>query len=253
MSDRKPGRRRRSALGERQKARVPEGYSPGRHLIFTFLSGAALFVGLLTWLSMSALRLEALLIVPVTIALANGLEYSFHRWPMHRRLRRWRVFDSAFRNHTLSHHRVFDEVDHDIVQRRDLFFVLTSSSSVALTMLFVLALTLALRPLVGHDAALLAGLTLTAYALALELLHLAFHLAEPWQRSWLLRNRVFQELRALHRAHHDPHEMTKANFNIVVPLTDWAVGTLVWPDRRRFRRPTSANGPLNAVTPQDLH
>ncbi len=245
MSDRKPGRRRRSALGERQKARVPDGYSPGRHLALTLLSGAVLLLGLMVWLLVAPLRLEALLIVPVTIAIANGLEYSFHRWPMHRRLRRWRVFDSAFRNHTLSHHRVFDEVDHDIVDRRDLFFVLTSSGSVALTMVFVLVLTVVLRPLVGHDAAVLAGLTLTAYAMALEILHVAFHLPEPWQRSRWLRGRVFQELRALHRAHHDPHEMTKANFNIVVPLTDWAVGTLVWPDRRRFSPRAAAR--------QDLH
>ena len=41
-----------------------------------------------------------------------------------------------------------------------------------------------------------------------------------------------RRLRVLHQLHHRPEEMTRTNFNLTFPLTDWLAGTLKEPTSR---------------------
>ena len=66
--------------------------------------------------------------------------------------------------------------------------------------------------------------TTVGYYLAYELIHFCDHLPEGHP---VTRLPGFRYMRAHHRAHHAPMRMHSMNFNIVFPLTDWLVGTLV--------------------------
>jgi len=44
---------------------------------------------------------------------------------------------------------------------------------------------------------------------------------------WPMNTRLHRNLRRHHRAHHDPRMMTRYNFNIVFPFTDWIMGSLM--------------------------
>ena len=75
-------------------------------------------------------------------------------------------------------------------------------------------------------AATVVALSLTLYAASVETMHILFHCPGSWMRLPVMRSRGFQYLLEHHRAHHDPHLMTKWNFNIAFPLFDWAMGTM---------------------------
>ena len=60
-------------------------------------------------------------------------------------------------------------------------------------------------------------LTGTAYFLTYEWLHFAYH--QP-ASSWIGRNRIVVRLRRQHLVHHDPHRMTRVNFNVTFPIGD---------------------------------
>ena len=122
------GRRRRSALQERLSQRIPAWYHPVTHFLFN-VGAAIAMIGVLTWLGAhSDFRPAALFAVPLALLFANFVEWVFHRFPMHKRQR---FLDRFFRHHTLMHHRYFDDVDTDITDRKELYFVLTTAHASA--------------------------------------------------------------------------------------------------------------------------
>jgi len=64
--------------------------------------------------------------------------------------------------------------------------------------------------------------TAVGYFLTYEWLHWAYH-QPPTTRIGRLR--VVRRLRRHHLVHHDPHRMTKVNFNITFPIGDRLFGT----------------------------
>ena len=229
------GRRvQRDVLRERWNARVPRWYSPLAHLLLNAVVAAALVAWFAFELRTHGIRPLAVLVVPVALAFANALEHAVHRGPMHHR-RRW--FDGLFRRHTLQHHRFFTREHMEIRSRRELFFVLFPVQFGLMAVTGTVLAFVALRAAVHTDVAALAALTFVAYFLALEWLHLAFHLPSAWFERGPLRGRALRALREHHRIHHDPRLMSRFNFNITVPWTDRARGTVY--GRARAPRPVT--------------
>lgn len=221
-------RAKRRALHERLAARVPSWYSPLGHLV-----GNAVLTGGLVYLfaaRMGEVRPWAWLFLPAALLVGNVVEFLIHRYPMHKRTRH---LDRFFKSHTLVHHRVFDEHDFDVEAGRDVYFVLTTVHTTALS-LGVLALVYAALLLsVGPDVASITSIGLASYAMAVEVMHLVLHLPERWYQRWPLQWSLLRYLREHHRRHHDPRLMTRYNFNLAFPVTDFIVGT-------RYRPPTTA-------------
>jgi hypothetical protein len=166
--------------------------------------------------------------VPVTFLFANFVEYRGHKGPMHGRVH---GLGLLFERHTLQHHRYFTHDTMAYETTRDfkmvlfppvmLLFFLGAVATPIAALLFALA---------TRNVALLFVATAVGYFLTYEWLHLCHH-ARP--DGLLGRVGVLRRLRAHHRAHHDPANMTRGNFNITFPVCDAIFGT-------RLRAPREA-------------
>jgi fatty acid hydroxylase family protein len=155
--------------------------------------------------------------------LANSfVEWATHRWFMHRRSR---ILPWAYELHAVSHHGMFgaDETYHaqDDEMRahvtfvpRDYILILAANAP-----LWCAAEWLCGRPvLAGCFLATLGGLQ------AFNTLHWAMHVPAD---NWLQRRGLFKFLKEHHRLHHRRQDR---NLNVVFPLADLVLGTLVTKD-----------------------
>lgn len=160
------------------------------------------------------------LTVPLAFLYANLVEYSGHRWVMHRKVR---GLGLIYERHAGQHHRFFTDRHMELEGWRDLQAVLFPAVLMVFYFgAFALPLGLLLAWLTTVNVALLFVLVALAYYLNYELLHLAYHLPEG---SAVLQMPFIPRLRRLHHRHHDPRLMATRNFNITYPIGDWLFGT----------------------------
>lgn len=157
------------------------------------------------------------------------VEWWVHRTVMHRHslpgaLYRWLpYFERAFRNHAVLHHAVYyatyDHEPDEHGRRLNLQFHVSDlvSSNLFVAPLHVLYL---LTEPVGSLA--LASL-ITFYMFTWNALHVEMHI--PSNRWWF-HHRVF---RFLNRHHYMHHVYPGRNFNVVLPLADYMLGTVARP------------------------
>ncbi len=196
----------------------PKNYSGWRHFAMTNAIG-------LSTIAFCASRLEDVkpwewAIVPAGFFIGNIGEYQFHRGPMHHR---WERLKAGYQRHTLRHHRFYTHEAMSVDSSDDFHIVLFPVwfLPVILTV-FAIPLGLAARWLVSPNAGWLMVLTIAAYFLNYEWLHLAYHLPET---HWVYRIPYLKELRKLHTNHHNPELMQRWNFNITYPVADLLYGT----------------------------
>ena len=197
---------------------IGRSYSGVLH--FTFTSVGSLAVVALAIANVKAPKAFELCTVPITFFFANFVEYRGHKGPMHGRVR---GLDLLFERHTQQHHRYFTHETMAYETTRDfkmvlfppvmlLFFLGGVATPIAALLFFTAT----------RNVALLFVATAVAYFLTYEWLHLCHH-ARP--DGWLGKFGLLRVLRAHHRAHHDPANMTRGNFNITFPVCDAIFGT----------------------------
>lgn len=173
------------------------------------------------------------------VALVGGLlvgtsaVYFGHRYPMHRVLP---PLEIAYDHHTRCHHMIFNEGQTEITSIDDVdMIMLPTRHALGLCAVLIPLLTVPWL-LLGLDAALVFAAVAWLYYLVYELVHLAAHLrvGGPLDSvpglGWLLRH---------HRRHHAWALMHHGNFSMLIPLWDWALGTLL-PPRRPGARVTAS-------------
>ena len=175
----------------------------------------------------------------ICVVQASFFEWAFHRYWLHRP---W-LPESCFTSHTLIHHQL---CKHD-----DTFHVHDQEQEEALTFQWwggPLLIALNLLPWLGAWWALsAAGLalpfaaclvtiaaTIAIYYAAYEGFHYLMHRPSI---GWIERSRPFRFLERHHRLHHT--HMGK-NFNVVCPLADLSLGTLLLRDSAPPRRTSPA-------------
>jgi hypothetical protein len=163
----------------------------------------------------------------VATVFASFFEWSLHRFVMHRPVGR---FVYAYRAHTLTHHRVF-RADHTYHLRHEADKeqvpmawwngpVLIAACQIP----FVLAGWFS-----GHFAVEWGALAACIfYYAAYEYLHWCMHI--PRKRH-VERSGLFFRLNGHHLLH---HRYMRKNFNVVLPLADLILGTLMLRSKVRF-------------------
>ena len=165
---------------------------------------------------------------------ASFFEWCLHRFLMHRPLGGMRY---AYERHALVHHRVFraDESYHlrREADRRTIPMAWWNGPALIAVcgLPFVTASLLLRQPGLVVGALASIGLYYGAY----EYLHWCMHL--PRQRR-LERSGLFYRLNGHHLLH---HRYMHKNFNVVLPLADLFLGTLLLRSRVQFRQ---AQGPM---------
>ena len=147
-------------------------------------------------------------------------EWALHRFFMHRPTAGWRY---PFERHTLVHHRIF-RADHtyhvaEEKHKRTIPMAWWNGPAIVAVCLvpFLIAAVLSRKWGVLCGAAIAS----TAYFAAYEYLHWCMHL--PRQRH-VERSGIFFRLNGHHLLH---HRYMHKNFNVVLPLADLLLGTLL--------------------------
>ena len=161
--------------------------------------------------------------VLIGIVQASFFEWAFHRYWLHRP---WQP-KGVFTSHTLVHHQlckyedtfhVEHEEQHEAIHFQWWGGVLLMAANVTPWFLvgrFLLPATPWVPFVIGLASAFF------VYYLLYESMHYLMH--KP-RIGWLERSRVFQFLKHHHQIHHV--HMDK-NLNVLLPLADWALGSLV--------------------------
>jgi sterol desaturase/sphingolipid hydroxylase (fatty acid hydroxylase superfamily) len=199
---------------------VLPGWTLPRHLARTFAIATG-FAAVGGWLVVGA-AWWMWLAVPAFWLVANVVEWTIHRYPMHRPM----VPRVLYTNHSLVHHRAFDGADQEIRTTHELSLVMMPWYT--LLFVFASASPLALAAwLVGGPA--LAGvflLSAVSYFLFYELVHTLHHLPQAvLRRSWWGRRRLLAAMRRHHHSHHRLERMTEVNFNVTFAIADRLLGT----------------------------
>jgi hypothetical protein len=169
-------------------------------MLFSFLWAAAGFVA---WL-----------------VVASFFEWVLHRYVMHRPLG---AFTYPFRAHAIVHHGIF-KADHTYHLQKESdkeTIPMAWWNGAALTAIAMIP-AVPLAWVVGQWALLVgAFLGMTTYYCVYEYIHWCMHL--PRQRM-VERSGLFFRLNGHHLLH---HRYMHKNFNVVMPLADWCLGTLL--------------------------
>ena len=208
---------RRDAVRAEVLARIPRWYNPWAHLAFPSLVGIGMIAA-----SVHVLRnptpLE-LLVVPLVLVLSNFNEWRIHKHVLHRRS--WPL-ETLFWRHTPEHHVIFIRDDMAMRSAREFHLVLIPAYGIVAIFVTTLPITIGLWLLSPNVAALWVA-TSMGYVVAYEWLHLAYHMPAD---SVVGRSRLVARLRHHHAVHHTPELMQRWNFNVTVPIADWALGTI---------------------------
>lgn len=208
-----------------RKNKVGRIYSGPGH--FAFTAGASLAVIVFCVLRLDDVRPLEWLTIPLAFFYSNLSEYLGHRFVMHKKRP---GLGLVYERHTRQHHRFFTENEMALEQGRDHFAVLFPPVLIVFFLgAFFLPAYFLIAWLLSANVALLFVATGVAYFLNYELFHFAWHAKEG---SWIHRVPGLKAMGELHRRHHRPGLMAKANFNITYPISDWLFGTLDLKDRK---------------------
>lgn len=167
----------------------------------------------------------------IATIVGSFFEWSLHRFVMHRPVGK---FEYAYRAHTHVHHKVFkaDHTYHLIHDHDKATIPMAWWNGPVLITIFCLPF-LAASFVFGTWAIILgAFLAFVGYYGAYEYIHWCMHLpkARRLERSWF-----FRRLNGHHLLH---HRYMRKNFNVVLPLADLCLGTLMVRSKMIFSQPT---------------
>lgn len=169
----------------------------------------------------------------IAVVMTSFFEWAIHRFVMHKPVGK---FDYAFRAHAVVHHQVF-KADHT-------YHLIKESDKETIPMawwngpVLILLAQIPMLPvaLIAGKWAILAGsvTAVTCYYIAYEYIHWCMHL--PKKRH-VERSGIFFRLNGHHLLH---HRYMHKNFNVVFPLADFIMGTLLLRSKIKFAQ---ARGP----------
>jgi hypothetical protein len=162
---------------------------------------------------------------------ASFFEWVLHRFVMHRAVGN---FTYAFRAHTHIHHKVF-KADHSyhLSDEKDKATIPMAWWNGPVLVAICTLPFIACAFIFGSWGLALGALAgFAAYYGAYEYMHWCMHLpkARRIERSWL-----FRRLNGHHLLH---HRYMQKNFNVVFPLADLCLGTLMLRSKCHFAQPT---------------
>jgi hypothetical protein len=168
-----------------------------------------------------------------TVFFASFFEWALHKYFMHRPVGK---FDYAFRAHALVHHQTF-KADHTyhLINEEDKKTIPMAWWNGPVLIAIGITPFIAASFFIGTWAILLGSVIACAsYYGAYEYIHWCMHL--PRQRN-IERSGIYFRLNGHHLLH---HRYMHKNFNVVLPLADLCLGTLMLRSRVHFKQ---AQGP----------
>ena len=170
------------------------------------------------------------------IVVSSFFEWSLHRFVMHKAIGK---FDYPFRAHAIVHHQTF-KADHTyhLTNEEDKETIPMAWWNGPVLIAFAILPSLLVSWVVGHWAfAVGAVLSVSSYYGAYEYIHWCMHLPK---RRHIERSGIFFRLNGHHLLH---HRYMHKNFNVVLPLADLFLGTLMLRAKTHFAQARGAAVP----------
>jgi hypothetical protein len=169
----------------------------------------------------------------VTIIFASFFEWALHKYFMHRPFGK---FTYPFKRHALVHHHIFKADESYLLQREEDKYTIPMAWWNGPVLIAVGAIPLVLFSWLSHHWTFLLGAipAAAAYYGAYEYIHWCMHLP---RKRYVERSGIFFRLNGHHLLH---HRYMHKNFNVVMPLADLCLGTLLVRSKIQFKQ---AEGP----------
>lgn len=174
--------------------------------------------------------------IGANVIFASFFEWFLHKYVMHRPVGSFRY---AFHAHAVVHHQVF-KADHTyhLIEEKDKETIPMAWWNGPVLILIGALPSLAFSLWTGHYAVLAgAFIAFVAYYGTYEYLHWCMHL--PKQRR-VEKPWFFRRLNGHHLLH---HRYMHKNFNVVLPIADFCLGTLILRSKVRFAQATGPSVP----------
>jgi hypothetical protein len=167
----------------------------------------------------------------VAVVFASFFEWALHRFVMHRRVK---FFSYPFEKHAMVHHQIFkaDETYHLIKEEDKYTIPMAWWNGPAIIAVGIIPFVVAAVLLKSWGIICGSLLACCAYYGAYEYIHWCMHL--PKKRS-VERSGIFFRLNGHHLLH---HRYMGKNFNVVFPLADLCLGTLLLRSKIHFKQAT---------------
>ena len=165
---------------------------------------------------------------------ASFFEWTLHRFLMHRPLGK---FTYPFERHALIHHRIFKADPSYHLRREEDKHTIPMAWWNGPVLIAVGLIPFALASFYIGGWGLIIGATVacSAYYGAYEYIHWCMHLP---RKRYVERSGIFFRLNGHHLLH---HRYMNRNFNVVLPLADLCLGTLLLRSKVHFKQ---AEGPM---------
>ena len=167
----------------------------------------------------------------IATVFASFFEWALHRFVMHKRVS---FFSYPFEKHAMVHHQIFkaDETYHLIHEKDKYTIPMAWWNGPAMIAVGIIPFAIAAFMLKSWGFVCGAFVLCSAYYGIYEYLHWCMHL--PRKRS-VERTGVFFRLNGHHLLH---HRYMGKNFNVVLPLADLCLGTLLTRSKIHFKQAT---------------
>lgn len=185
---------------------------------------------------MITLLLWCLAGIAVGIVFGSFFEWTLHKYVMHRPVGKFRY---AFHAHAVVHHQVFkaDQTYHLQNEQDKMTIPMAWWNGPVLVMIGAIPFAV-LSLLIGQWGFVLGGvIAFAGYYGTYEYIHWCMHLpkARRVEKPWW-----FRKLNGHHLLH---HRYMHKNFNVVLPLADYILGTLMVRAKTRFLQATGPSVP----------
>jgi hypothetical protein len=163
------------------------------------------------------------------VAFCSVFEWTLHRYVMHRPVGKFRY---PYESHALVHHRIFkaDHTYHLIHEQDKKTIPMAWWNGPVLVALGLLPFLIFAA--LSHKWGVVCGAAIasSAYYTAYEYMHWCMHLPK---RRHVERSGIFFRLNGHHLLH---HRYMNKNFNVVLPLADLFLGTLLFRSKVHFKQ-----------------
>ena len=203
-------------------------YAAGRHIALTLTLAGTIAAGA----ALMAVHARPIdwLFAPAFFIVANLIEWTVHKYPMHHPMPP-RIL---YRNHTLIHHLAFTDRNMPVTRTAELGLVMMPWYTMIGLFVFASPIMVLAGLLRGPGLAGVFLLAAVAYFAMYETLHALYHLPDATlDRVGLGRLGVFRRMQAHHAHHHVLKRMVAVNFNVTVPLMDVLFGTKARSEEQR--------------------
>lgn len=202
------------------RAEIPEDYSGTRHALLASAMGIIAIV-ISAYFMRAPVTLLEWLVVPAVVVGWNFVEWSVHKFVLHRPGKS-KVARALYHRHTMQHHQFFTQEHHTFESDRDLKIVFFPVFALPGVLFLSSPFALAAWLVVSGNAALLVIASVAGMYMLFEIMHFCAHAPE---NAFLKAMPLINTMRRHHVAHHDQKIMMERNMNFTLPLFDWLMGT----------------------------